>query len=65
MHSFPVSIQVPAGDDTSMCGNAIMHEVQFSKNDQWHVSQEINPLVCQEIFGIPPCKPVWKYVGSE
>jgi hypothetical protein len=42
-----------------------MHEVQFSKNNQWHVGQEIRHVIFQESVVIPPCKPVWKYVGSE
>jgi hypothetical protein len=29
-----LSIQVPAGNETEMSGSAIMHEVQFSANDQ-------------------------------
>jgi hypothetical protein len=32
-----LSIQVPAVHKTDMCENSIMHEVQFSTNDQWHV----------------------------
>jgi hypothetical protein len=42
-----------------------MHEVQFSPNDQWYVSQEIRHVGVQEISVIPPIKPVLKYVGSE
>jgi hypothetical protein len=42
-----------------------MHEVQFSKNDQWHVGQEIRHVVFQESFVIPPCKPVWMYGNQE
>jgi hypothetical protein len=32
---------------------------------EWHINQEIRHVVFQESFVIPPCKPVWKYVGSE
>jgi hypothetical protein len=32
-------IQVPAGNETEMCGSAIMYEMQFSTNDQLHVGQ--------------------------
>jgi hypothetical protein len=45
--------------------SAIMHEAQFSMNDQWDVSQEVRHIVFQESFVILPCKPVWKYMGSE
>jgi hypothetical protein len=55
------AIQVPAGNETEMCGSAIMHEVQFSTNDQWHVGQEIRHVFFQESFVILPCKPVWMY----
>jgi hypothetical protein len=44
-----------------MCGSAIVHEVQFSMNDQWHAYQEIRHAVSQESFVIPSCKPVWMY----
>jgi hypothetical protein len=61
-----LSIQVPAGNETEMWESAIMHEVQFSTNDdQWHVGQEIRHVVFQESFVIPPCKPIRKYLGSE
>jgi hypothetical protein len=48
-----------------MCGSAILHEAHFSMNDHWHVGQEIRHIAFQESFVFPPCKPVWKYVGSE
>jgi hypothetical protein len=48
-----------------MCGSDIMHEVQLSMNDQWHVAHEIRYVVFQGSFIIPPCKHVWKNVGSE
>jgi hypothetical protein len=60
-----LSIQVPAGNETEMCRSAIMHEVQFSTNDKWHVGQEIRHAVFQESFVILPCKPVWKYMASK
>jgi hypothetical protein len=53
------------GNKTEMWGTAIMHEVQFLTNDQWHASQEIRHVVFQESFVILPWKPVWKYAGSE
>jgi hypothetical protein len=53
------------GNEIEMRGSAIMHEVQFSMNDQWHIGQEIRHVVFQESFVIPPCKPVCKYMGSE
>jgi hypothetical protein len=56
---------VTSGHETEMCGSAIMHEVQFSANDSWHVGQEIRHAVFQESFLVPPCKPTWKYLGSE
>jgi hypothetical protein len=56
-----LSIQVPAGNETEMCGNAIKHEMQFPTNEQWHVGQEIRHVVFQESFVIPPCNPVWMY----
>jgi hypothetical protein len=40
-----------------------MNEAQFLTNDQWHDDQEIRQADFQEIIVIPPCKPVWKYVG--
>jgi hypothetical protein len=52
---------VPAGNEIEVCGDAIMHEVQFLMNDQWHVGQEIRHVVFQESFVIPPCKSVWMY----
>jgi hypothetical protein len=35
-----------------------MHEVQYLRNDQWHVGQKIRDVVFQESFVILPCKPV-------
>jgi hypothetical protein len=46
------------GNETEMCGSAIMHEVQFWMNHQWHVGQEIRHIVFQENFIIPLCKPI-------
>jgi hypothetical protein len=40
-----------------------MNEVQFLTYDQLHADQEISHVVFQEILLIPPCKPVWNYVG--
>jgi hypothetical protein len=40
-----LSIEVPVGNETEMCGSAIMREVQFLMNDQWHVGQEIRHVV--------------------
>jgi hypothetical protein len=57
------TFQVPAANEAEMCGSAIMHEVQFSVNDQWRVCQEIGRVVFQESFVIPFCKPAWKYVA--
>jgi hypothetical protein len=50
-----------AGNEIEICRSAIMHEVQFSTNDQWHVGQVIRHVVFQESFVIPPCNPVWMY----
>jgi hypothetical protein len=36
-----LSIQVHTANETEMCGSAIIHEVQFLMNYQWHVGQEI------------------------
>jgi hypothetical protein len=33
-----------------MCGSAIMHEVQFSTNEQWHIGEEIRYAVFHEIY---------------
>jgi hypothetical protein len=57
-------VQVPVGNETEMCGSAIMHEMRFLTNDQFHVGQEIWLVDFKESFLIPPCKPVWKYMGS-
>jgi hypothetical protein len=59
-----LSIRVPADNKTEMCGNTIIHEMQFLMNDQWHVGQEIRHDIFKESFVITPSKPVWKYVGS-
>jgi hypothetical protein len=36
------------GNKTEMFGSTIMHEVQFSTIDQWHISQEIRHIVFEE-----------------
>jgi hypothetical protein len=56
---------VPAGNKAEMSVSTIIHEVQFSTNDQWHVGQEIRNVVFQKSFVISPCKTVWKHMGSE
>jgi hypothetical protein len=58
-----LSIQVPADNETEMCGTATMHEVQFSTNDQWHIGQEIRHVVFQGSFVISPHTLIWKHVG--
>jgi hypothetical protein len=55
-------IQIPADNGTEMCGKAIMNEVQFLTNGQWHVGQDIRVFAFQEII-IPSCKPGCMYVG--
>jgi hypothetical protein len=59
-----VSVEVPAGNETETWGSDVMHEVQFSTNDQRYVGQEIRLVVFQESFVIPSCYSVWKCVGS-
>jgi hypothetical protein len=43
-----------------MCGYTIIHLVQFSGDDQWHVSQEMMLIVFQERLKFQPVS-----LGSE
>jgi hypothetical protein len=48
VHLYLSTDQETFNSGTKICGIAIMNEVQFSMNDQWHVGQEIRNVVFQE-----------------
>jgi hypothetical protein len=45
-----ILILVSEGNETEIWDSAIMHEVQFSMNDQWNVSQEIRHVVSRKVL---------------
>jgi hypothetical protein len=46
-----------------MCGNAILHEEQFSMMIIGIPAKKYRHVAFQESFAISSCKPIWKYVG--